>query len=282
VFPVFRSEARGILSAASGFIRDAGFTHSLSPARNCAFGCTYCYVPTMGIYGGLKPEDWRHWGGFTTFKSNAPELLARDLRPDQRIYCSPMVDPYQPPEESERLMPRILESAIQAPPTVFAIQTRGPLILRDLDLLRHLSERTQVRISFSLTTDREEIRRLYEPRCAPIEDRLDTMCRLRAAGLAVHATLAPLLPCDPERLLDMALQTTDREILCDPFHARATKPRGATTRETARRISAKYGFDSWHDPGWQREIVARLRERAARGGRPFAVGTEAFAWLARQ
>ena len=53
----------------------------------------------MRIYGGLKPEDWRHWGQFTTFKSNAPELLRRQLRANQVIYCSPLVDPYQPAEE---------------------------------------------------------------------------------------------------------------------------------------------------------------------------------------
>jgi DNA repair photolyase len=45
--------AKSILTKTSGFIAEAGFTHSLSPARNCTFGCTYCYVPTMGVYGGL-------------------------------------------------------------------------------------------------------------------------------------------------------------------------------------------------------------------------------------
>ena len=63
------TEARSILSSTSGFIAEAGFTHSLTPARNCTFGCTYCYVPTMGIYGGLKPDDWTHWGQFTDRKS---------------------------------------------------------------------------------------------------------------------------------------------------------------------------------------------------------------------
>ena len=50
------SISKTILSPTSGFIAEAGFTHSLTPARNCTFGCTYCYVPTMGIYGGLKPD----------------------------------------------------------------------------------------------------------------------------------------------------------------------------------------------------------------------------------
>src|SRR5580698_2721288 len=117
--------ARSILSATSGFIAEAGFTHSLTPARNCTFGCTYCYVPTLGIYGGLKPEDWQRWGQFTTFKSNSAELLRRELRVSQRIYCSPLVDPYQPAEAEEQMMPRILDEAIANPPRVFCIQTRG-------------------------------------------------------------------------------------------------------------------------------------------------------------
>jgi DNA repair photolyase len=62
----------------------------------------------MGIYGGLKPADWNNWGRFTTFKSNAPALLRAELRPGQTIYCSPLVDPYQPAEESEGRMPRLL------------------------------------------------------------------------------------------------------------------------------------------------------------------------------
>src|ERR1700686_1931671 len=104
LFLFFEAEGSPILSPPSGFIAEAGFTHSLTPARNCTFGCTYCYVPTMRIQGGLKPEDWQRWGQFTTFKSNAADLLRRELREHQRIYCSPMVDPYQAAEEHERMM----------------------------------------------------------------------------------------------------------------------------------------------------------------------------------
>src|SRR5580693_4638256 len=142
--------ARSILSKTAGFIAEAGFTHSLTPARNCTFGCTYCYVPTMGIYGGLKAEDWNRWGQFTTYKSNAAELLRRELRPGQGIYCSPLVDPYQPAEAEEQMMPRILDALLEAPPRVFTIQTRGPLILRDVDQLLRLSRLTTVRVSFSI------------------------------------------------------------------------------------------------------------------------------------
>src|SRR5580700_6188000 len=115
-FEIYRAESAGILSATSGFIAEAGFTHSLTPARNCTFACTYCYVPTMRIYGGLKPQDWRHWGQFTTFKSNAPQLLRRQLGGRHIIYCSPLVDPYQPAEETGQWMPLILDELLAQPP----------------------------------------------------------------------------------------------------------------------------------------------------------------------
>jgi len=147
-FQVFEAEAASILSTTTGFIAQAGFTHSLTPARNCTFGCSYCYVPTMRIYGGLKPEDWSHWGQFTTFKSNAPALLKRQLHAAQIIYCSPLVDPYQAAEATEQLMPRILDQLLARPPKLFVVQTRGPLIVRDLARLVELSRRTSVRVSF--------------------------------------------------------------------------------------------------------------------------------------
>src|SRR5580658_165336 len=178
-FQVLEAKAKSILSKTGGFIAEAGFTHSLTPARNCTFGCTYCYVPTMRLYGGLKPEDWSHWGQFTTFKTNAPELLRRQLRADQVIYCSPLVDPYQPAEESKQLMPHVLDELLERPPKVFVIQTRGPLIVRDLSRLVELSRCTTLRVSFSLTTNREAVRKLYEPHCPTLDSRLKAIRELR-------------------------------------------------------------------------------------------------------
>ncbi len=266
-----------MLTAVSGFLAEAGFTHSLTPARNCTFGCTYCYVPTLRIYAGLKPEDWRQWGQFTTFKPNLAAAVRRELRPEQRVYCSPLVDPYQPAEAAERAMPALLEEVVKNPPAAFVIQTRGPLILRDLALLRRIPN---LRVSFSVTTDREEIRRLYEPHCAPIEERWRTIRELRDAGVRVHATLAPILPCDPEELIRLALGATTGAVIADPFHTRQTKARGATTREAGLRISEKQGFLEWHEPAFQAAVVNRMARVAEAHGRRFGTGPAAFGWLA--
>jgi len=278
-FEVFQAPAASILSATTGFIAQAGFTHSLTPARNCTFGCSYCYVPTMRIFGGLKPVDWRRWGQFTTFKSNAPALLKAQLDSRQVIYCSPLVDPYQPAEEGEQLMPRILDQMLARPPKLFVIQTRGPLIIRDLAKLVQLSHRARVRVSFSITTDCEDVRRLYEPHCAPIAQRIATIRTLRDAGITTFATLAPLLPCDPEKLAQLALDTTEQDLIGDPLHLRATKPRGATTREAAFAISRRHEFSAWLEPQFQAEVTERIANVARKAGRRFGTGPEGFRWL---
>ncbi len=278
---VRHSLARSILSRTTGFIAEAGFTHSLTPARNCTFGCTYCYVPTMRLQGGLQPEDWKRWGQFTTFKSNAPDLLKLELRPDQRIYCSPLVDPYQPAEAGEHLMPRILEALIANPPRAFALQTRGPLILRDLDLLSAVAGRTKLRVSFSITTNRDDIRRLYEPHCAPTQERFEVVHALRDAGIETYATLAPLLPCDPSELAAAAIEATGRDLIGDPLHVRSVKPRGATTRPQAEKIAAANGHREYLNPQFQANLVESIRSAANRRGRDFFTGPAGFSLLAR-
>jgi DNA repair photolyase len=236
----------------------------------------------MRLQGGLQAEDWRRWGQFTTMKQNAADLLRRELRPGQRIYCSPLVDPYQPAEQQACHMPGILESVLRQPPRVFVIQTRGPLILRDLDLLRRISGITVLRVSFSITTNRDQVRRLYEPLCASIEQRLETVRALRDAGIEVFATLAPLLPCDPEDLVRAAIAAAGRDLIGDPLHIRAVKPRGATTREAAFRIAEVHGHQQWFHAPHQAMMVERIARAAAAEGKSFATGPSGFSRLARE
>ena len=95
----------------------------------------------------------------------------------------------------------------------------------------------------------------------------------------VHATLAPLLPCDPEELADLALEATGRDLIGDPLHVRAVKRSGATTRQPAWDLASKLGHGDWFEPGFQRDVAARIAGRARAAGRRFGVGPEAFRWL---
>ena len=235
----------------------------------------------MGIHGGLKPDDWKRWGQFTTFKQNAEDLLRRELRPAQIIYCSPLVDPYQPAERDAVRMPRLLAALIDSPPARFVIQTRSPLILRDVPLLQELSRRTALRVSFSVTTDRDDIRRLYEPHCEPIEQRLGAITDLHAAGILVHATLAPLLPCNAGRLARIVLDATNQDLIGDPLHVRSVKPRGATTRDAAWKIAEHHGHQEWFDPASVQQAIEAIQSEAAQRGRKFVLGVDGFGLLTR-
>jgi DNA repair photolyase len=280
-FHIYESSARSILSPVSGFLADAGFTHSLTPARNCTFGCSYCYVPTMRVQGGLKREDWLHWGEFTTFKSNAAELLRRTLRPQHVIYCSPLTDPYQPAEGTQLMMPGILEAVIASPPGVFVLQTRGSLILRDLALLDALNARTTLRVSFSVTTNRDDVRRIFEPHCATIDERWRTVQALCDAGIRTSVTMAPILPCDPKVLVDRAVECSNGPLIADPFHVRSVKRSGATTRAAAAAICQHYGWNEWLDPEFHRGLLVRMSDRAMAVSREFGYGSAGFGLLAR-
>jgi len=280
-FQILETEARSILSPVSGFLAEAGFTHSLTPARNCTFGCSYCYVPTMRVQAGLRPDDWNHWGARTTFKSNAAELARRGLRPDQVIYCSPLTDPYQPAESDARLMPGLLEAVASHPPRVFVIQTRGPLILRDIDSLRAAARKTLIRVSFSITTDREEVRRIFEPHCAPIEERWRVVEALQAGGIETSVAIAPILPSNPEALIERAVSCTSGPIVSDALHVRAVKRSGATTREAAISICERYGWNDWLDPAFQRDVLTRMADTAKAAGRAFGYGPQGFRLLTK-
>ncbi len=135
-------------------------------------------------------------------------------------------------------------------------------------------------MSFSITTNREDVRKLYEPHCASIAERLDMIRTLRDAGIETYATLAPLLPCDPEELALLALEASGRDLIGDPLHIRSTKPRGATTREAAFRVSASNQHEEWFDPEFQSDVVERIKRAAWARGHNFAIGPRGFAMLA--
>lgn len=234
----------------------------------------------MRVQAGLRADDWKHWGEKTTFKSNAAELAVKSLRPPQVIYCSPLTDPYQPAEADERLMPGLLEAVAEHPPHAFVIQTRGPLILRDLEKLQAAARRTILRVSFSVTTDRDEVRRIFEPHCAPIEERWHTIEALRRADIGTSVAIAPILPCNPEALIDRAIACSDGPVVSDPFHVRAVKRSGATTRAAAISICERHGWMEWLDPGFQQSVLARMASRALAAGREFGHGPRGFALLA--
>jgi DNA repair photolyase len=237
-------------------------------------------VPTLGVYAGLSREDTQRWGQFTTFKANAPELLERAKLKDAIIYCSPLVDPYQPVEREYQLMPRLISVLLRDPPRAFTIQTRAPLVLRDIPLLQELGRLTRLRISMSVTTDVDAVRKRYEPHCGPNEARFEAIVALREQGIEVYATLAPLLPCNPERLAHLALAASQRTLIGDQLQVRQTKRYGATTRAAAFSLAGRFNERAWFDPAFQRGITERIHKVARSHGFGFEVGPPGFSLLA--
>lgn len=226
---------RTILTPASGFMGDYDFT--LNPYAGCAFGCTYCYA----AFFARDVEKQETWGDWVEVKDNAVLLLRRMRRSlaGKSIYLSSVTDPYQPIERTLRLVRSILEELVPHQPRL-VVQTRSPLVTRDIDVLRRFD---RIRINMTVTTDSERVRRVFEPQCPPNAARLDAVRELAAAGLDVGVTMTPLLPLeDAERFAEQVRATGAQRYVVQPMHV-ASGRFVAGTRDEAVRLTAELGWD---------------------------------------
>lgn len=191
--------------------RVPGVDYSLNPYVGCAHGCRYCYVAGMPH---VRTRGKR-WGTFVDVKVNVPQLVPREI---QRLSPGLLVigvatDPYQPVEAAFRVTRGVLEALAGAGAREkgfeIRVLTKSPLVLRDTELLRELG----AEVGLTVTTESEEIRRIFEPGAPSIRARVDALRALKAAGVRTYAFVGPLLPMDPERLVAMLLGAVDRVIL---------------------------------------------------------------------
>ncbi|MGZ9586010.1 radical SAM protein [Paenibacillus marinisediminis] len=181
-----------LLNKGTGFL--SGYSHSLNPYTGCSFGCSYCYVRQMSVSVFRKSP----WGTWVDIKKEAAVVFRKELQRAKSkgsvtIFMSSSTDPYQPIEYKEQITRSLLEVMVSDPPDFVLVQTRSPLVRRDIDLLRQLG--TKVRVSMTVETDREEIRKHFSPSAPPIAARLKTLQLLAEAGVPTQATIAPMLPC---------------------------------------------------------------------------------------
>jgi DNA repair photolyase len=150
------------------------------------------------------------WGQFVDVKVNAIELLQREITKKKpgRVWVSGVCDPYQPLEKKYQLTRGCLQILAEQHWPV-TVQTRSPMVLRDLDILK-TGEHFEV--GMSITTADDSIRYLFEPSAPPIPERLHALDELHQAGIRTFAMLAPLLPgC--EDLPDLLAGKVDYVIL---------------------------------------------------------------------
>lgn len=183
------------------------FGWSLNPYMGCVHRCTFCYVRAFERRAD-RPSDDRY-GTSIRVKTNVAEVLRRELaRPSwqgEPVVIGAATDPYQPAEGRYRLTRACIE-VLGAAANPFSIITRGPMIVRDLDVLVEAASRADVSVTFSIPTLDPVIWRRTEPGTAPPHQRLRALRQLVDAGIRAGVGMAPILPGlsdRPELLADV-------------------------------------------------------------------------------
>jgi DNA repair photolyase len=176
-------------------VRNMSFKWSLNPYMGCAHRCTFCFVRAFERLAD-RPSDARY-GTSIRVKTNLVEVLTRELARRswrrEKVVVGTATDPYQPAEGHFRLTRRAIEALGEAR-TPFGLITRGPMIVRDVDVLAAASARADVGVTFSIPTLDPEIWRLTEPGTAPPAQRLRALRTLVDAGIDASVGMAPILP----------------------------------------------------------------------------------------
>jgi DNA repair photolyase len=176
-------------------VRGMPFAWSLNPYMGCAHRCTFCYVRAFEARAD-RPWDERY-GASIRVKTNVAGVLRRELaRPSwqrEPVAVGAATDPYQPAEGRYRLTRACIEAFAEAA-SPFSIITRGPLIVRDVDVLAEAARRASVSVTFSVPTLDHEIWSRTEPGTAPPRQRLRALSRLVEDGIDARVGMAPILP----------------------------------------------------------------------------------------
>ena len=232
-----------ILAKPTGFMDAYDFT--LNPYSGCSFGCTYCYA----AFFSRDVEKRDSWGYWVNIKENAVDLMNRPRRrplDGKRIYMSSVTDPYQPIERVRELTRGILQVIVerQEKPKL-VVQTRSPTVVRDCDLFRKIEENGgRVQVNMTVTTDDEDIRRIFEPFCPSNMVRLRAIGEVRAAGIDTCITMTPLLlVTSPYAFADSLVATGVQKFIAQPFHFQRGKFLAGTRDKAFDLMAEKLGCD---------------------------------------
>jgi DNA repair photolyase len=188
-------------------VQGMGFNWSLNPYMGCVHRCTFCYVRSFERRAD-RPSDDRY-GQSIRVKTNVAEVLRHELARSswerEIVAIGAATDPYQPAEGRYKLTRSCLEVLAEYANPARLI-TRGPMIVRDVDVLARLAARASFAVTFSIPTVDPEIWRRTEPGTAPPHQRLRALKALVDAGVEAHVGMAPILPGlsdKPELLADV-------------------------------------------------------------------------------
>lgn len=250
---LFYKNPKTILNKGTGYL--SGYTHSLNPYTGCSFGCSYCYVRQMPVSLFREGE----WGKWVDVKNGAASLLSKELTREKAkgkvtIFMSSSTDPYQPIEHKENVTRSLLEVMVDNPPDFLLVQTRSPLVSRDIDLLQQLKEK--VRVSMTIETDSETIRKHFTPEAPPIQARMRTLQLLADSGIPTQVAIAPILPSG--EYFPVKLKPFVNRICIDDFFM-GDGSGGKRTKKL--RIEEKYvelGLEEWYGPKTIKQVYERF------------------------
>ncbi|MFC1654719.1 radical SAM protein [Myxococcota bacterium] len=175
----------------------------INPYVGCMIGCPFCYViERADLSRRLEGLPQLPWGRYLDVKVNAAEVLRREVgsHPPGIVRFSPILtDPYQAIERKYRITRQCLEVLLEAGFSVMVL-TRAARIVEDLDLLRSFPRAV---VGFSVPTDDDAFRRIFEPGADPVEERIRALQTFHAAGVPTVAVVQPILPMDPQRLVSL-------------------------------------------------------------------------------
>lgn len=257
-------------------VRGMPFEWSLNPYLGCAHACVYCFA--RAYHARYRERDvGSDFDKNVEARVNIADTLRRELRRPRSgsLAIGTATDPYQPIEGKYRLTRRCLEALVDHPlPT--SIVTKGPLVVRDIDVLQELDARTDLTVFFSVPCVDEEIVRKTDPGTASARQRLRALSTLRAAGLDAAVLCMPVLPgiSDSEESLDAAARAASnagatafrhRPLKIDgEIHEYYFDFVGAHFPALLPKYASLYGNSNHPSKEYERELEQRVRRVTAR------------------
>jgi DNA repair photolyase len=175
--------------------RGMPFRWALNSYRGCTHACQYCYARKYQQHLELNAGD--DFSSVIFVKTNLPDVLRRELGrrswAQQTVAVGTATDPYQPIEGRYQITRRCLE-VLTEHRTPFSIVTKGPMIVRDLDVLERASAAAGCQVFFSVPSVDQRSCEQLEPGAAPPRQRLRAATRLQDAGIRVGVLMMPLVP----------------------------------------------------------------------------------------
>jgi DNA repair photolyase len=260
------------------------FRFTVNPYRGCEFGCHYCYARYTHEFMEVHGDEFE---SKIYVKQNVGALVDRDLSTKpvwgEHIAIGAATDPYQPAEREFGATRAILQKMAEREGLSLSITTKSNQVVRDIDLLKRISERSSLTVNLSITTARAALARTLEPRAPRPDLRLGAVRELRDAGIAAGVLAMPIVPGITDAAEDLdALAKAARDAGAQWFAGNVLYLRSASLKHFMDFIGGQFPklvrqYEAWYmrhgnaPEAYREEITAlvqSLREKYGLGSRP--------------